>query len=366
MANVSHKFWESRSSVAASEVNQLLCNVHIYCRYHRAGNAFHNSFYNLRDNYKIDIDILKVLVQYAESAAASSGGAESGSAAKEIYNAKDKDGRRPVDYLFGVKNAEVIEQVLQLKLEGLELEKENGLTLLHHCAKEGILTPTILRALQHQAFRLNDSESLEKCLSYDLKDLTLQYDDDGWTLLHHCAKEGIVTPTILRALQHLVNSMDSSKKTPIFYAKNSEIVEIFLDEKNLDLKVELDDHGTLLQHCLKEGIVKNTSLSSACEEENVRDVKLLLKSPGIIDHEMHDGLTGFAISLIKQNKDIVMAFLHSGIESHPRNLFLASEFCRLPSVENADLKNAIQQFMSSQQTGDERSQHILDKEKDQR
>ena len=42
---------------------------------------------------------------------------------------------------------------------------------------------------------------------------------------------------------------------------------------------------------------------------------------------------------------VIMEFLKSGIGSHQRNINLASEFCRLPSVENKDLKNMLKDFM---------------------
>ena len=373
---------------------------------------------------RVDIDILRVLVKYAEYVTASSKGAESESAAEDIFNAKDDYGKRPVDTIwlgtqhYGKRpvdtilletqhaeviellllrmklhfNADIIEQVLKRNLKGLKLELDNGWTLLHHCVKEGIVTPTILKALEHQLNSLDSSKKIEVMFSAQhaevveilLNNFPMKFSeilgvkleqDKGWTLLHHCVKEGIITPTILKALEHQVNSMDSSKKTPIFYAEKSEIVQLFLDEGIGDLKLdfrhflELGERGTLLQHCFNEGILTKTSLSTACEEENVCLVKLLLRTPGITDHERYDGLTGFAISLVKQNKDIAMAFLQSGIKSHSRNVFLASEFCRLPSVENIDLKNSIQQFMSSQETVHlhvERSQQIMDNEKDQR
>ena len=163
-----------------------------------------------------------------------------------------------MDYLFEIKKAEVIEQLLQMNVKELKLELDNGWTLLHHCAKEGIVTPTILRALEHQVnsmdstkkspvdylgqellFQTKDAEVIEQLLRMKVKGLKLEL-DNGWTLLHHCVKEGIVTPTILRKLEHQVNSMDSRKKTPINYADMSE------------------NGRQLLHQCVKEGILSST------------------------------------------------------------------------------------------------------------
>ena len=256
-----------------------LCNVDVICRWHyyTSENAFQVSFWNL--NYirnRDDIEILKVLISHAESVTASNDG-DGECGADAIFNAGNEDWRSPVDYLgqlqeflFETKKAGVMELLLQMKVKGLKWELDNGWTVLHHCAKEGIVTPTILRALEHQ----------------------------------------------VNALVHQVNSTNI--------------------------------------------------LIERCEGENQDQVKMLLEIPGIIDHEMHDGLTGFVISLIKQNKDIIMAFLQSDVGSHNKNVFLASEFCRLPSVENKDLQISIRQFLSSQQTEMDASRDTIDKEKDER
>ena len=294
------------------------------CRYHPSGNAFHVSFRNLDlEHYgRGVIEILKVLVVHAESVTASDDG-DGEAGAEAIFNARDEDGKSPMDYLgqrflFEANNAEIIEQLLAMKIKGLRLES-----------------------------------------------------DDGWTLLHQCVSEGIVTPTILRALEHQLNIMDGNKKTPIFHAKKLETVLLFLNEDLKYLRSNLEDGTSLYQHCIDKGLISK-GLSTVCEEENYEEVKILLKIPGIIDHETHDGLTGFAISLVKQNKDIIMAFLHSGIGSHQRNVFLASEFCRLPSVANIDLQRLIQQFLSSSQIGSIYKQYRkrnignVDQEKDTR
>ena len=315
-----------------------------------------------------DIEILKVLIDHAQSVAASDD-SDGEAGAQVIFNARNEEGKSPVDYmnefmgLFATNNAEVIEQLLRIKLNWLKLELDNGWTLLRHCVKEGLLTSFIVRALAHQLFRIKAADYIEILLNTHIEDLTL-ITSSGWTLLHHCAKEGIVTKTILRALQHQVNSMDSSKKTPIFHAKDLETVFMFLKEDLRGLKLELDDGTNIIQYCVDEGLVTSRYLSTSCEEDNYQQVKLLLKIPGIIDHETHDGLTGFVISLVKQNRDIIMAFLHSGIGSHDRNVFLASEFCRLPSVANKDLQRLIQQFLSTTQTERDGNICTVEKEKD--
>ena len=90
-----------------------------------------------------------------------------------------------------------------------------------------------------------------------------------------------------------------------------------------------------------------TSLSTLFEEENQDQVKLLRKIPGFNDNETNDGLTAFAISLVKQSKDIVMAILNSGIGLHPR---IASEICRLPYMENEDLQSSVRKLLLTQKT----------------
>ena len=100
---------------------------------------------------------------------------------------------------------------------------------------------------------------------------------------------------------------------------------------------------------------------------------MLHKIPATNEDETHDGLTGLAMSLVNQTKDamslvnqtkdIVIAFLQSG-NIHPRIVFLASEFCRLPSLENEELQSSIRTFLSSRQIETGFSRDISVEEKD--
>ena len=107
-------------------------------------------------------------------------------------------------------------------------------------------------------------------------------------------------------------------------------------------------------------------LSTSCTGEEQNQVKLLQNIPGIIQDQTHDGLTGIAMSVVNQTKDIVIAFLQSGIV-HPSSLvYLASEFCRLPSLENEDLQSSIRTFLSSRQIETSSSRDNIIEEKDER
>ena len=86
-------------------------------------------------------------------------------------------------------------------------------------------------------------------------------------------------------------------------------------------------------------------LSRACEGEFYGVVNRLLNVPGIVDDEGHDGLTGFAISLVRQHKETVKEFLHSGTEPRDKNMFLAREFLKVPSVVGTPLHKWITDFM---------------------
>ena len=53
-------------------------------------------------------------------------------------------------YLFEVKQPELLEALLEEGIEGLQLELENGWTLLHECSSKGIVTTKIVELLGHQ------------------------------------------------------------------------------------------------------------------------------------------------------------------------------------------------------------------------
>ena len=105
-------------------------------------------------------------------------------------------------------------------------------------------------------------------------------------------------------------------------------------------------------------------LSTPCEDEEQNQVKLPQKIPITIEDGTHDSLTGLAMSLVNP-KDVVKAFLHSGI-LHPKIVSLASEFCRLPSVEKDDLQSSVRTFLSSRQIETSSSGDNIIEEKDER
>jgi hypothetical protein len=52
--------------------------------------------------------------------------------------------------LFRTRSANAVEMFLAADLDGLELLRDDGKTLLHHCVEEGFFTDTILTALAGQ------------------------------------------------------------------------------------------------------------------------------------------------------------------------------------------------------------------------
>ena len=287
------------------------------------------SFENLNKHESLlsDIQILQVLVAHIECVV---GLAASNHDDQEANHVHHLDQLR--DFVLETKKADVIEMLLQLKVRG--------------------------QCLQRTA-----------C-------------ENNWPILHHCTKEGIVRPSLLRpeSLEQQVNSLDKDRKTPIFYAETSEIVEMILNTE-IDGTTLEQEGRTLIHEFFRKGILTLEILSkiscinnkicakalhSACEEENTELVKMLLTIPKMIDEETHDGLTGFAISLLNQNTDIVMAFLNSGIASHSRNVFLASEFCKLTSVENTHLQSSLRQFLSTHEADINGTLCIVAKERDER
>ena len=277
-------------------------------------------------------------------------------------------------FLFTLSNPEIIETWLEMEDEsdGLLLELENHWTLLHECVSKGIVTERILGKLRHQAnnlylgkspvFVAEKSEIVEMFLRYYGGDLMLHL-EDGWTLLQQCTLMGIVTPEIMRALTNQVLPFFGPRY--LFEVKQSEILEILLDAKLEGLQLELENGWTLLHECSRRGIVtgkivehlqhqvncKNNlgdlplSLASICEREFFDVAYALLKIPGIDDSEAHDGLTGFAIALVRQHKETVKEFLHSMIEPRDKILFLAREFLKVSSVAGTPLYRWIEDFM---------------------
>ena len=210
-------------------------------------------------------------------------------AAKDVFNAKDGIGKRPVFY--------------SLCPEAIELSLASGLLykmcsgqqtlyghisdecLLRHCSKENILTPAIVRALKHRVascfgdeylFEVERPEIIEVLLEEkglldrpSVPSLKTEVGAYGWTLLHECVNKGVVTQTILRALRHQVNtkfvpliSRSQKKadqyirgKTPVFLAEKSDVVEMFLNENMEELKLEQGEGWTLLHECFKKHIV---------------------------------------------------------------------------------------------------------------
>ena len=281
-------------------------------------------------------------------------------------------------YLFMLSSPEIIETWLEMKDEsgGLLLELENHWTLLHECVSKGIVTERILGKLRHQAnnlylgkspvFVAEKSEIVEMFLRHYGVDLMLHL-EDGWTLLQQCTLMGIVTPEIMRALTNQV--VPSFGPRYLFEVKQSEILEILLDAKLEGLQLELENGWTLLHECSRRGIVtakivqhlqhqinsKNNcgdlplSLTSLCEREFYDVANALLKIPGIGDSEAHDGLTGFAIALVRQHKETVKEFLHSMIEPREKIMFLATEFLKVSSVAGTPLHRWIEDFMLNNQ-----------------
>ena len=50
-------------------------------------------------------------------------------------------------------------------------------------------------------------EAIELYLTSGIADAVLER-RDGWSLLHECAKQGIVTPVIMKALRHHIDRSD--------------------------------------------------------------------------------------------------------------------------------------------------------------
>ena len=70
-------------------------------------------------------------------------------------------------------------------------------------------------------------------------------------------------------------------------------------------------------------------------------IKALLSISGIRDTPGEDGLTGFAISMVLKNVEVVPIFLRSGLQPKDDMIFLAQEFLRLSP--GRDLKMGILQ-----------------------
>ena len=359
-------------------------------------------------------------------------GAVDGDVALAPHNTEDKYGRLPVFY---ARCPEAVERYLSSGIESMGLETTKCGTLLHKCAKRGILSPAIIRALRYQVDSLDGkgktpmfylTERLGARGTFDevyiwlkkLEKLKLEM-GYGSTLLHQCVdavEEEIVIPSLIEALTFL-QRLNNRKKTPELFSEN---VKMLVDGKSKHLMSELHKAWTFLRCCscnirdsshhpimhnirnsllsdrvsghvgrprrLSESLKGNNSLSEkltaaaiqlnwdgpgggggggasntpyanpplamACEKQNFELVDWLLKVPGILDHETYDGLTGFSISLAKQNRDIVMAFLHSGIKSHQHNLFLAKEFLEVSSVKNSRLHGALRDFIEQETVRD--------------
>lgn len=289
-------------------------------------------------------------------------------------------------YLFTLSSPKIIETWLEMKADsdGLLLKLGNHWTLLHEYVSKGIVTEGILRHLRCQinnlylnkspVFIAEKSEIVEMFLRYYGGDLKLNL-DDGWTLLQECTSKGIVTPEIMRALISQV--VPSFGQRYLFEVKQPEILEILLDAKLEGLQLELENGWTLLHECSRRGIVtakivqhlqhqvnrKNNcgdlplSLVSLCEREFYDVANALLKIPGIDDSEAHDGLTGFAIALVRQHKETVKEFLHSMIEPRDKIMFLAREFLKVSFVAGTPLHRWIEDFMLNNQEDTDLDHH---------
>ena len=108
-------------------------------------------------------------------------------------------------------------------------------------------------------------EAIELYLTSGIADAVLER-RDGWTLLHECAKQGIVTPVIIKALRHHIDRSDMDGKTPVFYLTEvygtPKTVELFaLHTVHLErLRLELKAGWTLLHQCVEEEIVTPTRI----------------------------------------------------------------------------------------------------------
>ena len=396
------------------------------------GNALHAAFDRATSD---DLDILGELLNHSRRCPRPRltevlGGVVDGGAAKAAHNTEDKYGRVPVFY---ARCSEAVELgIATLGIENMVLENTKEWTtdhrcgtLLHKCAKRGILSPTIIAALRYQVDSLDGNgttplfyltEMIGAPGSFDevyhglqnLEKMKLEL-GYGSTLLHQCVdtvEEEIVIPSLIEAFTFLQKIHKRKKISEL----RSEKVRILVDGKAKHLKSELQKAMTFLQCCncnshdpilhnIRNSLLisrvsrqsgrprrlseylsgsnkasdkltaaamqlnwvvdgsgggtnnipkANPPLAVACEKQDFELVDWLLKVPGILDHETCDGLTGFSISLAKQNHDIVMAFLHSGIKSHHHNVFLAKEFLEVSSVKNSRLHRALSTFIESE------------------
>ena len=129
-------------------------------------------------------------------------------------------GRSPV---FIAQKAEIVEMFLKEYSGDLKLHLEDGWTLLQECATKNIITPEIMRTLVSQVvpsfgprylFEVKQPEILEIMLEAKLDGLQLEL-ENGWTLLHECSKKGIVTAKIVDNLKHQVNCRNNTGQLPL-------------------------------------------------------------------------------------------------------------------------------------------------------